>query len=43
VYDPFTEEILAIEHKIIAGHKHLADIIVNDNYEVVNVVSEVPE
>jgi uridine kinase len=42
VYDPFTENILAIEHKIIAGHKHLADIIVNDDYEVINVVSEVP-
>jgi uridine kinase len=43
VHDPFTENILAIEHKIIAGHKHLADIIINDDYEVTNVVSELPE
>ncbi len=41
VYDPFTEKILAIEHKIIAGHKHLADLIVNDDYEVINVGSEI--
>jgi len=40
VHDPFTEEILAVEHKIIAGHKHLADIIVNEDYEVVNVVAD---
>lgn len=41
VYDPFTERILAIEHKIIAGHKHLADLIVNDDYKVINVGPEV--
>jgi uridine kinase len=41
VCDPFTENILAIEHKIIAGHKHLADLIVNDDYEVVNIGSEI--
>jgi uridine kinase len=41
VHDPFTENILAIEHKIIAGHKHLADLIVNDDYEVINVGSEI--
>jgi uridine kinase len=41
VRDPFTENILAIEHKIIAGHKHLADLIVNDDYEVINVGSEI--
>ena len=35
--DPFTEQVLVIEHKIIAGHKHLADIIVTEDYEVVNV------
>jgi uridine kinase len=41
VHDPFTENILAIEHKIIAGHKYLADLIVNDDYEVINVGSEI--
>jgi uridine kinase len=41
VRDPFTENILAIEHKIIAGHKHLADLILNDDYEVINVGSEI--
>jgi len=40
VSDPFTEMILATEHKIIAGHKYLADYIVNDDYEVVNVDPE---
>ncbi len=37
VSEPFTENILATEHKIIAGHKHLADFIVTDDYEVINV------
>jgi len=37
VSDPFTEKILSTEHKIIAGHRYLADFIVNDDYEVVNV------
>jgi uridine kinase len=37
VNDPFTELILATEHKIIAGHKYLADFIINDDYEVFNV------
>jgi uridine kinase len=40
VYDSFTEQILATEHKIIAGHKQLADFIVNDEYEVINVETE---
>jgi uridine kinase len=35
VRDPFTENILAIEHK------YLADLIVNDDYEVINVGSEI--
>lgn len=35
VGDPFVEEILATEHKIIAGHKHLADIIITGDYDVV--------
>jgi uridine kinase len=43
VTNPFTEKILETEHKIIAGHKHLADIIVNDDYEVINVESEILE
>jgi uridine kinase len=37
VHDPFTESILAIEHKIIAGHKLLADFIVMDDYDVKKV------
>ncbi len=39
--DPFTEKILAIEHMIIAGHKYLANFIVTDNYDVVNVESKI--
>ena len=34
VNDPFTENILATEHKIIAGHKQLADFVINDDFEV---------
>jgi uridine kinase len=37
VNDVFTEQILVTEHKIIAGHKQLADFIINDEYEVINV------
>ena len=37
VNDPFTESILAIEHKIIAGHKYLADFVVTDDYDVKKV------
>jgi len=40
VNDPFTELVLATEHKIIAGHKYLADFVINDNYEVINVELE---
>lgn len=36
--DPFTEQILATEHKIIAGHQYLADFIITDNFEVLNVM-----
>lgn len=35
--DPFIEQILAIEHKIIAGHKHLADIVISKEYDVLIV------
>lgn len=34
VSDPFTEQILITEHKIIAGHKYLADYIITNNYAV---------
>ncbi len=34
VNDPFVEGILETEHKIIAGHKFLADFIVSKDYEV---------
>lgn len=37
VNDVFTEQVLATEHKIIAGHKQLADFIINDEYHVINV------
>jgi len=35
VNDPFVEGILETEHKIIAGHKFLADIIITKDYDVV--------
>jgi len=37
VNDPFTEQILATEHKIIAGHKQLADFIISDEFEVTKI------
>lgn len=37
VNDPFTEQILATEHKIIAGHRQLADFIISDEFEVMKV------
>jgi len=37
VNDEFTENILAVEHKIIAGHKQLADFVINDDYDVIDV------
>lgn len=33
--DPFIETILEIEHKIIAGHKQLADIIITKDFKVI--------
>jgi uridine kinase len=33
--DTFTEQILVTEHKIIAGHKQLADFIITKEYEVI--------
>lgn len=35
IHDLFTEEILITEHKIIAGHKYLADFVITKDYEVI--------
>jgi uridine kinase len=35
VRDPFVEGTLRVEHKIIAGHRHLADFVVTSDYDVV--------
>lgn len=35
IFDPFTEQILITEHKIIAGHKQLADFIITKEYKVI--------
>lgn len=32
--DPFIDEVLAVEHSIIAPHRMLADILVHDDYSV---------
>ncbi|MBT3321873.1 MAG: hypothetical protein HN392_06270 [Anaerolineae bacterium] len=37
VGDPFIENILKTEHKIIAGHKQLADFVITKEYNVVEV------
>ena len=37
VGDPFVEQVLMMEHKIIAGHKQLADIIITKDYDVIFV------
>jgi len=37
VHDPFVEGLLAFEHKIIAGHRQLADFVVNRDSSVVRV------
>jgi len=37
VGDPFIENVLVMEHKIIAGHKQLADFIITKNYDVIVV------
>ena len=34
VNDPFVENILETEHKIIAGHKFLADFVISKDYQV---------
>ena len=40
INDVFTEQILATEHKIIAGHKQLADFVITDDYEVIYIETE---
>jgi uridine kinase len=35
--DPFIEQVLSIEHKIIAGHKQLADILITKDFDVIIV------
>jgi uridine kinase len=37
VGDPFIEQVLMTEHKIIAGHKQLADFVITKDYDVVMV------
>jgi uridine kinase len=34
VGDPFIEQVLITEHKIIAGHKQLADFVITKDYEL---------
>ncbi|MGB3736061.1 MAG: hypothetical protein WA964_13980 [Ilumatobacter sp.] len=37
VGDPFIEGVLKLEHKIIAGHRQLADFVITRDYDVVAV------
>lgn len=37
VGDPFIEQVLMTEHKIIAGHQQLADFVITKSYDVVVV------
>jgi len=37
VGDPFIEKVLGMEHKIIAGHRQLADFVITREYEVIAV------
>jgi uridine kinase len=37
VGDPFIEQVLITEHKIIAGHKQLADFVITKDYDVITV------
>jgi uridine kinase len=34
VNDPFIEQVLVTEHKIIAGHRQLADVVITKDYDV---------
>ena len=33
--DPFIEGVLAVEHKIIAGHRALADFVLTRDFDVI--------
>lgn len=33
--DPFIEGVLSVEHKIIAGHRHLADVVLTRDFDLV--------
>ncbi len=37
VGDPFIEGVLKLEHKIIAGHRYLADFVITKDYDVIAV------
>lgn len=37
VNDPFIENVLVTEHKIISGHMLLADFLITKDYEVISV------
>jgi uridine kinase len=37
VGDPFIEQVLSVEHKIIAGHNQLADILITKDFSVIFV------
>lgn len=37
VGDPFIEQVLSVEHKIIAGHNQLADILITKDFNVIIV------
>lgn len=37
VGDPFIEQVLSLEHKIISGHKQLADILITKDFSVIFV------
>lgn len=37
VGDPFIENVLKLEHKIIAGHRQLADFVITRDYDVIAV------
>lgn len=37
VGDPFIENVLELEHKIIAGHRQLADFVITNDYDVIAV------
>lgn len=41
IRDPFTENILATEHKIIAGHIYLADFVVTEKFDVLSTEPKV--